>query len=83
MMWRTVIEPLMITVGQKPQRILILSTALVSPTIHTPNKQTLQEHILDLSIMLLSPTHGDLVKLREAVGFIAGQIIGKPGTQLT
>nr|YP_009516332.1 RNA polymerase beta' subunit [Philydrum lanuginosum]AYD91190.1 RNA polymerase beta' subunit [Philydrum lanuginosum] len=30
-----------------------------------------------------SPTHGDLVELREAVGIIAGQSIGEPGTQLT
>ncbi|ESQ29735.1 hypothetical protein EUTSA_v10023328mg [Eutrema salsugineum] len=30
-----------------------------------------------------SPTHGDLVELEEAVGIIAGQSIGKPGTQLT
>lgn len=30
-----------------------------------------------------SPTHGDLVKLVEAVGIIAGQSIGEPGTQLT
>ncbi|KAL8131555.1 hypothetical protein AgCh_007476 [Apium graveolens] len=30
-----------------------------------------------------SPTHGDLVELGEAVGIIAGQSIGKPGTQLT
>nr|YP_010924495.1 RNA polymerase beta'' subunit [Pentaphorus foliolosus]WKB11254.1 RNA polymerase beta'' subunit [Pentaphorus foliolosus] len=30
-----------------------------------------------------SPTHGDLVGLGEAVGIIAGQSIGEPGTQLT
>nr|YP_010145712.1 RNA polymerase beta'' subunit [Balakata baccata]QQO79551.1 RNA polymerase beta'' subunit [Balakata baccata] len=30
-----------------------------------------------------SPTHGDLVELGEAVGIIAGQSIGEPGTQLT
>nr|AUT83690.1 RpoC2 [Geranium pyrenaicum] len=30
-----------------------------------------------------SPTHGDLVDLGEAVGIIAGQSIGEPGTQLT
>nr|QXI85181.1 RNA polymerase beta'' subunit [Sinogentiana striata] len=30
-----------------------------------------------------SPTHGDLVELGEAVGLIAGQSIGEPGTQLT
>ncbi|KAL8493876.1 hypothetical protein ACS0TY_024878 [Phlomoides rotata] len=30
-----------------------------------------------------SPTHGDLVELREAVGIIAGQSIGESGTQLT
>nr|QKV09657.1 RNA polymerase beta'' subunit [Pyrularia edulis] len=30
-----------------------------------------------------SPTHGDLVQLGEAVGIIAGQSIGEPGTQLT
>nr|YP_009365990.1 RNA polymerase beta'' subunit [Piper nigrum]ARJ61503.1 RNA polymerase beta'' subunit [Piper nigrum] len=30
-----------------------------------------------------SPTHGDLVELGEAVGVIAGQSIGEPGTQLT
>nr|YP_010251965.1 RNA polymerase beta'' subunit [Carex agglomerata]QTX08807.1 RNA polymerase beta'' subunit [Carex agglomerata] len=29
------------------------------------------------------PTHGDLVELGEAVGIIAGQSIGEPGTQLT
>uniref|UniRef100_A0A803MIM6 DNA-directed RNA polymerase n=1 Tax=Chenopodium quinoa TaxID=63459 RepID=A0A803MIM6_CHEQI len=29
-----------------------------------------------------SPTHGDLVELGEAVGIIAGQSIGEPGTQL-
>nr|AJA05707.1 RNA polymerase beta' subunit [Castanea pumila var. pumila] len=30
-----------------------------------------------------SPTHGGLVELGEAVGIIAGQSIGEPGTQLT
>ncbi|MFQ6639200.1 hypothetical protein Gotur_016518, partial [Gossypium turneri] len=30
-----------------------------------------------------SPTHGDLVELGEAVGIIARQSIGEPGTQLT
>nr|QXE45922.1 RNA polymerase beta'' subunit [Haloragis erecta] len=30
-----------------------------------------------------SPTDGDLVELGEAVGIIAGQSIGEPGTQLT
>nr|YP_010293975.1 RNA polymerase beta'' subunit [Paepalanthus alpinus]ULQ67269.1 RNA polymerase beta'' subunit [Paepalanthus alpinus] len=30
-----------------------------------------------------SPTHDDLVELGEAVGIIAGQSIGEPGTQLT
>nr|QVX28740.1 RNA polymerase beta'' subunit [Poiretia bahiana] len=30
-----------------------------------------------------SPTHGNLVELGEAVGIIAGQSIGEPGTQLT
>nr|QBC71789.1 RNA polymerase beta subunit [Drosera indica] len=30
-----------------------------------------------------SPTHGDLVELGDAVGIIAGQSIGEPGTQLT
>nr|YP_009456457.1 RNA polymerase beta' subunit [Gymnocarpos przewalskii]AUJ23047.1 RNA polymerase beta' subunit [Gymnocarpos przewalskii] len=30
-----------------------------------------------------SPTHGALVELGEAVGIIAGQSIGEPGTQLT
>nr|YP_010038108.1 RNA polymerase beta'' subunit [Trithuria lanterna]QII42219.1 RNA polymerase beta'' subunit [Trithuria lanterna] len=30
-----------------------------------------------------SPDHGDLVDLGEAVGIIAGQSIGEPGTQLT
>nr|YP_009689121.1 DNA-directed RNA polymerase beta' subunit [Ypsilandra thibetica]QEL51838.1 DNA-directed RNA polymerase beta' subunit [Ypsilandra thibetica] len=30
-----------------------------------------------------SPTHGDLAELGEAVGIIAGQSIGEPGTQLT
>ncbi|MED6121194.1 DNA-directed RNA polymerase subunit beta'' [Stylosanthes scabra] len=30
-----------------------------------------------------SSTHGDLVELGEAVGVIAGQSIGEPGTQLT
>nr|WFG51980.1 RNA polymerase beta'' subunit [Astragalus mongholicus] len=30
-----------------------------------------------------SPVHGDLVELGEAVGIIAGQSIGEPGTQLT
>nr|YP_009298885.1 RNA polymerase beta' subunit [Pelargonium citronellum]AJB98799.1 RNA polymerase beta' subunit [Pelargonium citronellum] len=30
-----------------------------------------------------SPSHGDLVELGEAVGIIAGQSIGEPGTQLT
>ncbi|XLU25251.1 hypothetical protein S245_061317, partial [Arachis hypogaea] len=30
-----------------------------------------------------SPTHGNLVELSEAVGIIAGQSIGEPGTQLT
>nr|YP_009432464.1 RNA polymerase beta' subunit [Barnardia japonica]ATB18719.1 RNA polymerase beta' subunit [Barnardia japonica]AZL35659.1 RNA polymerase beta' subunit [Barnardia japonica] len=30
-----------------------------------------------------SPTHGDLVELGGAVGIIAGQSIGEPGTQLT
>nr|QBE88798.1 RNA polymerase beta' subunit [Pharnaceum aurantium] len=30
-----------------------------------------------------SPIHGDLVDLGEAVGIIAGQTIGEPGTQLT
>ncbi|KAK4493209.1 hypothetical protein RD792_017928 [Penstemon davidsonii] len=30
-----------------------------------------------------SPTHGDMVELGEAVGIIAGQSIGEPGTQLT
>nr|YP_009772448.1 RNA polymerase beta'' subunit [Phacellaria compressa]YP_009772520.1 RNA polymerase beta'' subunit [Phacellaria glomerata]QIT03538.1 RNA polymerase beta'' subunit [Phacellaria compressa]QIT03610.1 RNA polymerase beta'' subunit [Phacellaria glomerata] len=30
-----------------------------------------------------SPTHGDLVELGEAVGILAGQSIGEPGTQLT
>nr|YP_009687008.1 RNA polymerase beta subunit [Klainedoxa gabonensis]QDW75755.1 RNA polymerase beta subunit [Klainedoxa gabonensis] len=30
-----------------------------------------------------SPTFGDLVELGEAVGIIAGQSIGEPGTQLT
>ncbi|KAK8528035.1 hypothetical protein V6N13_041836 [Hibiscus sabdariffa] len=30
-----------------------------------------------------SATHGDLVELGEAVGIIAGQSIGEPGTQLT
>jgi DNA-directed RNA polymerase subunit beta' len=30
-----------------------------------------------------SPTHSDLVELGEAVGIIAGQSIGEPGTQLT
>nr|YP_010162880.1 RNA polymerase beta'' subunit [Kennedia prostrata]QRI60589.1 RNA polymerase beta'' subunit [Kennedia prostrata] len=30
-----------------------------------------------------SPTHGHLVELGEAVGIIAGQSIGEPGTQLT
>ncbi|CAN1866717.1 DNA-directed RNA polymerase subunit beta'' [Linum perenne] len=30
-----------------------------------------------------SPAHGDLVDLGEAVGIIAGQSIGEPGTQLT
>nr|WPV73736.1 RNA polymerase beta'' subunit [Dioscorea japonica] len=30
-----------------------------------------------------SPTHGDLVELGEAVGIIASQSIGEPGTQLT
>jgi DNA-directed RNA polymerase subunit beta' len=30
-----------------------------------------------------SPTHGDQVELGEAVGIIAGQSIGEPGTQLT
>ncbi|CAI8615445.1 unnamed protein product [Vicia faba] len=30
-----------------------------------------------------SPIHGDLVELGEAVGIIAGQSIGEPGTQLT
>nr|YP_009233252.1 RNA polymerase beta' subunit-2 [Zizania latifolia]AIZ76890.1 RNA polymerase beta' subunit [Zizania latifolia]AMB27132.1 RNA polymerase beta' subunit-2 [Zizania latifolia]UVI16724.1 RNA polymerase beta'' subunit [Zizania latifolia]UVI16810.1 RNA polymerase beta'' subunit [Zizania latifolia]UVI16896.1 RNA polymerase beta'' subunit [Zizania latifolia] len=30
-----------------------------------------------------SSTHGDLVELGEAVGIIAGQSIGEPGTQLT
>lgn len=30
-----------------------------------------------------SPTHGDFVELGEAVGIIAGQSIGEPGTQLT
>ena len=30
-----------------------------------------------------SLTHGDLVELGEAVGIIAGQSIGEPGTQLT
>ncbi|XP_057527602.1 DNA-directed RNA polymerase subunit beta''-like [Amaranthus tricolor] len=30
-----------------------------------------------------SPTHGDRVELGEAVGIIAGQSIGEPGTQLT
>ncbi|KAI5325260.1 hypothetical protein L3X38_034334 [Prunus dulcis] len=35
------------------------------------------------SIEIWSPTHGDLVELGEAVGIIAGQSIGEPGTQLT
>ncbi|KAG5586133.1 hypothetical protein H5410_046567 [Solanum commersonii] len=46
--------------------------------------------ILDLSTSWIcqlcygrSPTHGDLVELGEAVGIIAGQSIGEPGTQLT
>nr|YP_010690833.1 RNA polymerase beta'' subunit [Tinantia pringlei]WBU14712.1 RNA polymerase beta'' subunit [Tinantia pringlei] len=30
-----------------------------------------------------SPTQGDLVELGEAIGIIAGQSIGEPGTQLT
>jgi DNA-directed RNA polymerase subunit beta' len=30
-----------------------------------------------------SPTHGNLVELGEAIGIIAGQSIGEPGTQLT
>ena len=30
-----------------------------------------------------SPAHGDLIELGEAVGIIAGQSIGEPGTQLT
>nr|YP_009299294.1 RNA polymerase beta' subunit [Pelargonium exstipulatum]AJB99208.1 RNA polymerase beta' subunit [Pelargonium exstipulatum]AKF43129.1 RNA polymerase beta'' subunit [Pelargonium exstipulatum] len=30
-----------------------------------------------------NPSHGDLVELGEAVGIIAGQSIGEPGTQLT
>nr|YP_010688531.1 RNA polymerase beta'' subunit [Rhodoleia henryi]WBR73287.1 RNA polymerase beta'' subunit [Rhodoleia henryi] len=30
-----------------------------------------------------SPTHGDLVELGEAIGIIASQSIGEPGTQLT
>nr|YP_009135601.1 RNA polymerase beta'' subunit [Zizania aquatica]AIM53776.1 RNA polymerase beta'' subunit [Zizania aquatica] len=30
-----------------------------------------------------SSTHGDLVELGEAIGIIAGQSIGEPGTQLT
>nr|UCU09293.1 RNA polymerase beta'' subunit [Cycas media subsp. media] len=30
-----------------------------------------------------SPTHGNLIELGEAVGIIAGQSIGEPGTQLT
>ncbi|XLT51421.1 hypothetical protein HN873_044025, partial [Arachis hypogaea] len=30
-----------------------------------------------------SPTHGNLVELGEAVGIIAGQLIGEPSTQLT
>ncbi|KAF5805439.1 DNA-directed RNA polymerase subunit beta'' [Helianthus annuus] len=30
-----------------------------------------------------SPAHDDLVELGEAVGIIAGQSIGEPGTQLT
>uniref|UniRef100_UPI0030E5656A RNA polymerase beta'' subunit n=1 Tax=Alisma canaliculatum TaxID=120010 RepID=UPI0030E5656A len=30
-----------------------------------------------------SPAHGDLVEVGEAVGIIAGQSIGEPGTQLT
>nr|AEX94806.1 RNA polymerase beta' subunit [Agave sp. Pires 2011-05] len=30
-----------------------------------------------------NPTHGDLVELGEAIGIIAGQSIGEPGTQLT
>nr|YP_010690749.1 RNA polymerase beta'' subunit [Spatholirion longifolium]WBU14628.1 RNA polymerase beta'' subunit [Spatholirion longifolium] len=30
-----------------------------------------------------SPTHGDLIELGEAIGIIAGQSIGEPGTQLT
>ena len=30
-----------------------------------------------------SPTHGDLVELGEAIGIIARQSIGEPGTQLT
>nr|YP_010216738.1 RNA polymerase beta'' subunit [Stachyurus yunnanensis]UBS93902.1 RNA polymerase beta'' subunit [Stachyurus yunnanensis] len=30
-----------------------------------------------------SSTHGDLIELGEAVGIIAGQSIGEPGTQLT
>jgi DNA-directed RNA polymerase subunit beta' len=30
-----------------------------------------------------SLTHGDLIELGEAVGIIAGQSIGEPGTQLT
>nr|QUB02247.1 RNA polymerase beta' subunit [Murdannia edulis] len=30
-----------------------------------------------------SPAHGDLVELGEAIGIIAGQSIGEPGTQLT
>nr|YP_010309565.1 RNA polymerase beta'' subunit [Veratrum dahuricum]QSV09780.1 RNA polymerase beta'' subunit [Veratrum dahuricum] len=30
-----------------------------------------------------SPTHGDLAELGEAVGIMAGQSIGEPGTQLT
>ncbi|PHT30263.1 hypothetical protein CQW23_30152 [Capsicum baccatum] len=38
---------------------------------------------LDLLCYGRSPTHGDLVELGEAIGIIAGQSIGEPGTQLT
>jgi DNA-directed RNA polymerase subunit beta' len=43
----------------------------------------LQKNELDLSILLWSLTHGDLIELGEAIGIIAGQSIREPETQLT
>ncbi|QHN94170.1 DNA-directed RNA polymerase subunit beta' [Arachis hypogaea] len=56
---------------------------VVDTAVRTSDAGYLTRRLVEVVQHIVSPTHGNLVELSEAVGIIAGQSIGEPGTQLT